>query len=138
MIGIFQAIGKPDNYESKDFIINGKRYKSCLCSDAFRDFLKSEGKDAKLTIFVPESFLVDENIECFCDKIKEKGIYDFDAIAIPSVGTYKSGNEEFGFLGSVETISTSIFLHFVKMRPDEIYIDISTGLNLSSQLVGSC
>lgn len=130
MIGIFQVIGKPDNYESKDFIINGKRYKSCLCSDAFRDFLKSEGKDAKLTIFVPESFLVDENIECFCDKIKEKGIYDFDAIAIPSVGTYKSGNEEFSFLGSVETISTSIFLHFVKMRPDEIYVDISTGLNI--------
>lgn len=126
MISIFQVTGRPENYEEKEFVLNGETYRTCLCSDALRRHLEQEGKRAKLTIFVPESLLLDRTLDEFREKLREKGTHDFETVIIPSVGKY--GHEE--FRGSVEAITTAIFLHFLKNRPDEFYIDISTGFNV--------
>ncbi len=135
MIQIFQTIGKPDAYQEKEFEIEDKSYISCLCTDALREYLKGKGEDVVLTIFIPESLLLDEslkreNLDEFCDKIREKGIEDFKAVVIPSVGRYRLGDREVDFSGNVEVISTSILLHFLELKPDKVYIDVSTGFNI--------
>ncbi len=129
---IFQVTGKPENYDEKEFVLDGETYATCLCTDALRQHLKKEdGVEARLTIFVPESLLIDKSLEDVCGIIREKGISDFEAITIPSVGKYPGKSGEFKeFRGNVETITTAIFLHFLKVKPDKFYIDISTGFNI--------
>uniref|UniRef100_A0A7C3MCI4 TIGR01897 family CRISPR-associated protein n=1 Tax=Archaeoglobus fulgidus TaxID=2234 RepID=A0A7C3MCI4_ARCFL len=124
MIRIFQVAGRPENYDEKEFVLNGKSYRTILCSDALRKHLEKEGKIARLTILVPESLLVDLNE--FSEKLRERGLDDFDAAIIPSIG--KFGQIE--FRGSIETINTAIFLQLIKNKPDEFYIDVSTGFNI--------
>jgi len=86
MIRIFQVAGRPENYDEKEFVLNGKSYRTILCSDALRKHLEKEGKIARLTILVPESLLVDLNE--FSEKLRERGIDDFDAAIIPSIGKF--------------------------------------------------
>jgi len=126
MIRIFQVAGRPESYEEKEFVLNGETYRTCLCSDALRKHLEKEGKLVKLTIFVPESLLIDYTMGKFIEELKGKGIDDFDTAVIPSIGKY--GRRE--YKGSVETITTAIFMQFLKNRPSEFYIDVSTGFNI--------
>ncbi len=130
MTGIFQVIGKPEQYQEKEFIIDENGYKTCLCSDALRRHLQEGGEDAELTIFVPESMLLGEDLESFCERLNERGVEDFEAVIIPSVGMYRHGDREVDFRGNVESITTAIFIHFLKTRPEKLFIDLSTGFNI--------
>jgi CRISPR-associated protein Csx1 len=125
---IFQVTGRPENYGEKEFVLKGEIYRTCLCSDALRKHLEQEGKRAKLTIFVPESLPINSSLDDVNRTIREKGIQNFESVVIPSVGKYSQKGGE--FRGSIEAITTAIFLHFLKNRPDEFYIDISTGFNV--------
>ncbi|WP_456370506.1 TM1812 family CRISPR-associated protein [Geoglobus sp.] len=130
MTTIFQVIGKPESYQEKEFIIDGDSYKTCLCSDALRKHLKKEGGAAELVVFVPESMLLGEDLDSFCRKLNDRGVEDFEAVIIPSVGRYSNGGEEVDFRGSVETITTAILIHLLRRRPENLLIDLSTGFNI--------
>ena len=130
MIHIFQVVGDPEKYEEKQFRIAGKNYISCLSSDALKKYLADEGREAKLTLLVPESLLLKENIDEFAERIKEKGIGDFEAVVIPSVGEFRVDGRSVEFKTGVETISTCIFLHLMKVKPEIVYVDVSTGQNI--------
>ncbi|RLI77780.1 hypothetical protein DRP05_09170 [Archaeoglobales archaeon] len=130
MIHIFQVIGEPYKYEEKEFLIGGESYVSCFCSEALRKYIRESGGNVKLTIFVPESLLLNWSLEEICKKLNEKGMHNFEALIVPSIGEYKKDGGYVRYTGNVEAISTSIFLHFLKIRPETFYIDVSTGLNI--------
>ncbi len=125
MIPIFQITGDPSRYYQNDFIIEGEKYRSYLCSDAVREHLEKQGEDVKLVIFVPESFLTDITLQEFCDLLEER-VTDFEPAVLPAIGTFRNWK----FEGNVEGVITSIFLYILNQKPDKFYIDISTGFNL--------
>ncbi|RUM34777.1 MAG: hypothetical protein DSY33_01285 [Archaeoglobus sp.] len=126
MIHIFQILGNPKSYKEKEFVIKDTAKKSHLCSDALRNYLIEKSEDVKLTFFIPESLLINENLDDLKEKLNEKGLVDFDLIMIPSVGEYG----EIKYVTGIEAISTTILLHFIKNRPEKFYIDVSTGFNI--------
>lgn len=130
MIGIYQVIGKPESYHEKEFIIDGKSYESCLCSEALRKYLQEKGEVVELTIFVPESMLLDDDLESLCRKLNRKGVEDFKAAVIPSVGRYRHEDGEVEFRGNVEAIVSSIFIYFIETRPEKMFVDVSMGFNI--------
>ncbi|MBE8540193.1 TM1812 family CRISPR-associated protein [Geoglobus acetivorans] len=130
MTTIFQVIGKPESYQEKEFTIDGVSYTTPLCSDALRRHLMEKGEEVDLTIFVPESMLIKDNLDTFKEKLADKGIDDFETVTIPPVGRYREQDVEVYFSGSVETIATAIFLHLLKERPGKLFIDLSTGFNI--------
>ncbi|WP_456328644.1 TM1812 family CRISPR-associated protein [Archaeoglobus sp.] len=131
MIHIFQVPGDIRNYDEKTFIIEGKRTKSLLCSDALRkrpDVLEryfGETDGIELTFFIPESLFSKDMLEILNQKLGE-----FEYTVIPSLGEYSVGGRKVRYMGSVEAISTAIFLHLLKLRPEKLVIDVSTGFNI--------
>lgn len=130
MTTIYQVIGKPESYREKEFVIEGEGYRTSLCSDALRKHLEEKGEDVELLVFVPESMLFNEDMESFCKKLDDLGVTDFEAIPVPSVGRYRYDGREAEFRGSVEVITTAIFIHFLKAKPEELVVDLSTGFNI--------
>lgn len=130
MIHIFQIAGEPKYYQEKEFLIDGGSYRSCLSSDALKRHLERSGEKANLTLFVPESLLLKRSIDEFVQEMKDKGITDFEAVIIPSMGEFRSNGDKIRFVTGIESISTSIFIHLLKIRPEEIYADVSTGQNI--------
>ncbi len=126
---ILQVVGKPE-YEEKEFRIGDKSRASCLSSEALRSCLADEGRKAKLTLLVPESLLLNEDIDEFARRLKEKGIGDFEAIVIPSIGEYRVDGGSVEFKTGVETIFTYILLVLMKIKPETVYVDVSTGQNI--------
>ncbi len=126
---IAQCLGNVAAYDEKEFIVNGRTYRSLFCSDALRKHLAEEGENVRLVLFVPESLLVGESLDEVKEKLEEK-LDIFELVAIPSVGEYVVKGSRLRFVSSVENISASIFLHFVKMRPEKLFVDVSTGFNV--------
>lgn len=126
---IAQCLGNLSSYDEKEFVIKGKAYRSLFCSDALRKHLAEEGENVRLVLFVPESLIVGVSLDEIKEKLERK-LDDFELVAIPSVGEYVVNGSRLRFVSSVENISTSVFLHFVKMRPEKLFVDISTGFNI--------
>jgi len=125
-ICIFQVLGKMRDYSKKEFVVNKFKKKSPFSSDVLREKLLGEGMQTSLVFFVPESLLTDADLSEYERKLREVGIEDFECIKLPSTG--KVG--EWSFESTIETITSSIFLEILKKRPEKLYVDVSTGLNI--------
>lgn len=135
---ILQVLGDPRVYKSARYVIDGKYYSTKFLALAIREWL---GK-GEIIFLVPDSLItkiesnVDEAFKILKDKKKFKrrieeildGI-EADILIIPSVGKY-SEDYTVHFEGSIENTIVFIFKELVKREIDEIYADVSTGLNI--------
>ncbi len=120
MIGIFQVIGNPKMYHEVKFIIGDKSYRAKVSGRAVNLWL---GEKSELFILAPES--VDKSVAEKFSKENEATL-----LRIPAQGEYSIGNKKIVFKCNLETIITSIFWHMLKIKPREVYVDASTGLNV--------
>jgi len=126
MICIFQTAGDPTKYEKRIFEVKGKSYSALLSSEAYRSYLEEMGREAETFLLIPESFLVKRSLEEFCKLFEERGVVGFKPLVIPSAGRFDGET----FETTTETVVTAIFLHLLKLKPEELYVDITTGFNL--------
>ncbi len=87
-----------------------------------RKHFVEEGKEVKLTFFVPESLLIKESIDVFVRGLEER-LDDFEVVVIPSVGEYYVNGSRIRFVSSVENIATSMLMYFVETKPEILFIE---------------
>ncbi len=119
---IFQVLGRLDGYDEIRFQINGNEYEECLAAYALKRYFEDRGEKAEITFLVPESLIEREEQ---LDSIKNA-----DVKVIPAIGEYIRENRRVKYVSTIDSVVTSIFLHFLDKKPDEIFVDVSTGHNV--------
>lgn len=137
MTAILQVLGDPKGYKSARFVIDGKEYRQRFLALAIREWLK----EGEIIFLVPDSLVtrierdMEEALKLLKDRkkfrkrISELLEVDADLLIIPSVGTY-TGDYTARFEGSIENTIVFVFKELVKRGFNDIYADISTGLNI--------
>jgi CRISPR-associated protein Csx1 len=137
---VLQLLGDPRGYKTARYVIEGKEYREKFLALAVQRWLNG---DAKIIFFVPDSLVVriEEDVNEAFRLLKDKEKFrkrvvelldgvEAEVLIIPSVGVY-SGTYTARFEGSVENTIVFMFKELIKRKIiDDIYADVSTGLNI--------
>jgi len=113
MIAIFQVIGKPDSYQEVEYLVGGRVIRARVSGRAVSMML---GEGSRLFLLAPES-VENGSVEEFARENEAKLLW---------VPAYHSSGDGC----CLEVIVTSILLHMLEEEPEELYVDVSTGLNV--------
>ncbi len=78
---ILQVLGDPRGYRTSIYIIDGEEYEESLSSVAIYEWLKDQGKDAKIIFLAPDSLItkvgndIDDAIDLLKDRRRFEGGY---------------------------------------------------------------
>jgi len=115
---ILAVFGRAESYEEANFEIGDSVFSTRFVTEALRRYF---GNGAEVLIFAPSSLLeLYGGIKGFESKLKEKGHKGFRIFEIPSLGNWAKFSD----------VVASIFLKLVEERPENIIVNITTGLNI--------
>jgi CRISPR-associated protein Csx1 len=115
---ILSVFGRVESYRETKFEIDGSVFCTRFVTEALRRFA---GSGAEVLIFAPSSLLDSYGgIEGFEKKVKELKHEGFRTFEIPSLGGWAKFSD----------VIVAIFLKLVEERPENVIVNISTGLNI--------
>jgi len=115
---ILSVFGRVESYRETKFEIDGSVFCTRFVTEALRRFA---GSGAEVLIFAPSNLLDSYGgIEGFEKKVKELKHEGFRTFEIPSLGGWAKFSD----------VIVAIFLKLVEERPENVIVNISTGLNI--------